>query len=365
MNRLLEKIQDMFEKFFADDALKRRTLFIGVTCAILFISFIAVIVHMIDGNKMMLIINGIFVVSTSFICFNTIINREERIGGIVLSIVIIVNITFTIITGGADGFTPFWILLLPSTAMAVFEFKKGFGICAVTQAVISTLLWTPVSHLITYDYSRTFRISFPILFFCSIAFAVVLESERYYTQKKLEESKSKLEQMSQLDDLTKLENRRAFNSRLMESWESAKRADGVISMLMIDIDYFKRYNDNYGHLEGDLALIAVANIIAETSCLNDDIAARWGGEEFAVLLSLTDASEARLLAESIIKVVNEKKIPHEFSLLPKKYITVSIGVATIHASDENSPRKLLELVDKSLYKAKEDGRDRVGVCMIQ
>jgi diguanylate cyclase (GGDEF)-like protein len=179
-------------------------------------------------------------------------------------------------------------------------------------------------------------------------------------QRRLHESKETLEEMAKTDDLTKLENKRAFNVRLNDMWDEVHSQNGDISLLMIDIDYFKLYNDNYGHVQGDIILKRVAGIISETVSYKSENVTRWGGEEFVVLLPYINGDNAKYVAERIIKAIRLENIPHAFSKLPKKNLTVSVGVASMHPCEDNTPIELLMLSDKSLYEAKGKGRNCVG-----
>jgi diguanylate cyclase (GGDEF)-like protein len=261
--------------------------------------------------------------------------------------------------GGVEGFSPIWICLLPPTGMFFFGIRKGTAISAVMLAVIVAVLWTPLRGLIPYAYTRTFQIRFPIVYLSCFGIAYALEYYRHHTQKRLEESNRKLEAMSLVDQLTGIENRRGFDLKLTEAWNFALRSGGALSLLMIDIDYFKKYNDHYGHLAGDTVLVRTAKAIHAVTTRKTDAVARWGGEEFAVLLPYADPRGAGNIALAIRDAVEKLAIPHKNSPLPRKILTVSIGVASIRPSPERSPLELLALADQVLYAAKNNGRDRI------
>ena len=129
-------------------------------------------------------------------------------------------------------------------------------------------------------------------------------------------------------------------------------------MLMLDIDLFKKYNDFYGHLQGDQCLYQIAQTIKESLKRPTDLVARWGGEEFTCILPDTDSSGAAIIAERIRKAIMDLGIPHEMSSV-KKVVTVSIGVSTALPSADHSFLELLKRTDVSLYRAKELGRNRI------
>lgn len=174
-------------------------------------------------------------------------------------------------------------------------------------------------------------------------------------QKNLEE---KLRQLSALDGLTELANRRFFDEFLEREWQRAKRSKMPISLLMADIDFFKAYNDTYGHLAGDDCLKRVALVIKNRLKRPGDLAARYGGEEFAGILTETDAVGALRVAEDIRRGIEDLQINHSASPISNN-ITISIGVATVSATANNSPTFLIDSSDKALYMAKQKGRNRV------
>jgi len=167
----------------------------------------------------------------------------------------------------------------------------------------------------------------------------------------------KIENLSMKDQLTNLSNRRCFEIRINEEWTRALREKTPISILMIDIDWFKNYNDNYGHQQGDIALQAVASVFDKALKRSGDYAARWGGEEFTVLLSNTDASGAYDVGQKIRKLIENLEISGPDELKTK--ITVSIGVNTQLYGPAGTIGDFIAGADIALYDAKNKGRNRV------
>lgn len=165
-----------------------------------------------------------------------------------------------------------------------------------------------------------------------------------------------LELISNQDGLTGLFNRRRLDEYLLQSWEDSMIDNTPLSLLMIDIDFFKGYNDMYGHLEGDKCLIKVANRIKNTLREEIGFVARFGGEEFLVVLKNIDSNEAQATAERIRQSIISLKIPHTTSSI-HKYVTVSIGLCTIHEYKSKSLNSFIEKMDNELYNAKESGRN--------
>jgi len=188
-------------------------------------------------------------------------------------------------------------------------------------------------------------------------FKDITERKRY--QEALEKANRDLEQLAAIDGLTQLANRRIFDERLEEEWLRMKREKQPFSLILCDIDFFKHYNDYYGHQLGDECLKAVAACIKNCVHRPADIAARYGGEEFGILLPNTPFEGAYHLAEAIRRAVWEMKREHIRSKISDS-VTISLGVATvIPSAKDGSAVNLLKSADKALYASKEAGRNRV------
>ena len=168
-----------------------------------------------------------------------------------------------------------------------------------------------------------------------------------------------LETLSYRDGLTNLPNRRMFETMFAREWGAARRSGRSLSLILIDIDFFKQYNDGFGHLAGDDCLREVAQLLLrETARRSRDLVSRYGGEEFVVLLPETDVAAAQIIAEQCRRAIQEANIPHPRSEAAGS-VTVSLGVSSIVPKEGDDPRSFLEGVDKLLYKAKYAGRNRV------
>jgi diguanylate cyclase (GGDEF)-like protein len=183
-------------------------------------------------------------------------------------------------------------------------------------------------------------------------------SELSLAYEELKESNAKLESMSIHDSTTGISNRRKFDQALTIEWNYSTRMQRNISLIMIDIDYFKQYNDSYGHLKGDECLRTIAMILASAVTRKTDLVARYGGEEFVILLHNTNIKEATKIAEKCRRLVIEKNIIHKQSKI-NDHITISLGVSSIIPVSDIEPTVLIETADTLLYKAKEKGRNRV------
>jgi len=166
-----------------------------------------------------------------------------------------------------------------------------------------------------------------------------------------------IERLSMMDQLTGIPNRRSFDERLQMEWRNSVREQWPISLLMIDIDKFKNVNDTYGHQQGDVVLKSIAKILPSLIRRPCDIAARWGGEEFVILLLNTPFEGAMGIAEKIRATVEETEIPYNGDSVIK--ITVSIGVKTMIPARDDNINAFISNADKALYAAKAAGRNKV------
>jgi len=180
---------------------------------------------------------------------------------------------------------------------------------------------------------------------------------RVNTHIKIIDQMRTIERIGFIDPLTKISNRRGFDERFRMDWGRAVREQIPIGYMMMDIDLFKNYNDTYGHQQGDVALSYFAEVAGNTLNRATDFIARWGGEEFVVLLQNTDVDGTFEVAENIRKNIENMKIPTETGELTN--ITVSIGVTSTIPATDTPQEDFLKTADKALYKAKEDGRNRV------
>ncbi len=207
------------------------------------------------------------------------------------------------------------------------------------------------AKVILIDYLKNSLLLILMIAFAYIALALILL--RFY-KNGLRLAMSLM--VSFTDSLTGLQNRRAFDTEFPKFWKEAQRSQNPISVLFIDIDHFKIFNDDYGHDCGDQALIAVAKVIQQYASRPLDFCCRWGGEEFVVLLPETDERGAISLANEILVGVRNIYLNFPNDKHPK--ITVSIGIATAIVTEINRTDDLVDMADKAMYMAKQGGRDR-------
>jgi two-component system chemotaxis family response regulator WspR len=183
------------------------------------------------------------------------------------------------------------------------------------------------------------------------------EADLLILNERLAEINQELERLSVTDSLTGLANRRFFNEYLHREWLREQREKQPFSVIMIDIDHFKKYNDHYGHLEGDVCLQKVSWALQGALCRGGDLLARYGGEEFIAILPHTNGKGAAELAAAFHTRVRELAIPHVASPVSSN-VTVSVGIASIIPTQGISPTQVIAMADEALYQAKQSGRNR-------
>jgi diguanylate cyclase (GGDEF)-like protein len=194
-----------------------------------------------------------------------------------------------------------------------------------------------------------------------VLLVLLIEHGRLYGQ--LVDKQKELRRLSVADPLTAIANRRSFDEALQREWREAATARTTLALLLIDVDYFKPFNDGYGQLTGDRCLRLVAEVLSGGARRAGETIARYGGDEFAILLPRTDPERASALAQHLCKRVGEMSLPHAHSNVAS-YVTISVGVASISMAHQANqlaagPTVLIEAADRALYAAKAAGRNRV------
>jgi diguanylate cyclase (GGDEF)-like protein/PAS domain S-box-containing protein len=182
-------------------------------------------------------------------------------------------------------------------------------------------------------------------------------TERKQAEVALHEVNRELKRLANIDGLTQVANRRSFDTTLWKEWENIRYNQSPLTLILCDIDYFKRYNDAYGHQAGDVCLQKVAQAIARAVKRTSDMLARYGGEEFAIILPNTSLEGAQKVAEDIYLEVEKLQIPHSQSGVSNR-VTVSLGISSIDATVDTTPDALIAAADRGLYRAKYEGRNR-------
>ena len=234
------------------------------------------------------------------------------------------------------------LLAAATTILVLFSLSVEFNPMVFGRILIgSCLLGYVISHMI---FARE-----RVIFLYSIRARISEQIQRIHTNELLH--------LSQYDELTKISNRRTFDETLQVHFERAHREETALAILFIDVDFFKNYNDFYGHQKGDDVISTIAKTI-KNAIRHMDFVARYGGEEFVVLLPETDAHGAYAVASNIFKAIDRLEIPHEKSSVAK-YITISLGITVYRGEDDIDKDALLGIADQALYRAKQLGRNQI------
>ena len=241
------------------------------------------------------------------------------------------------------GFSGSMIALCCACLLAVYFTEHGYGPFANASNLA-----------MSRDFAVQLYLGFHLLGFLPIS---ILFLERRRLHKELKEVLAQTVALASTDALTGVANRRTLDQRLDEQWRQALRHQTSLALLMIDVDHFKQYNDEFGHQGGDGCLRAIATTLGKHVCRAGELVARFGGEEFVVLLPYAKPEEAKALAEILRTAVADLAIPHSTGFAG--HVTVSIGCAAIIPQEDQSLEQLLEQADEMLYLAKRAGRNRV------
>ena len=259
-------------------------------------------------------------------------------------------------SGAGNQMSFVWYYLFPLAALFLLGIRLG-SILSVSMIVLSALL-NAVSDLIpgivTYSPHMFFRILFSYLGVFLFAFA--FEKNRRSTQEKLEGMMEKLNELAIRDTLTGLYNRRYMNEVIFRVVNQCNRSGLTIAVIMADIDFFKKYNDTYGHQQGDKLLESFSTLLVSIARRKTDFVFRYGGEEFALILSATSSETAERLAEEIVAETCNLPFPH--SQNPYGKVTVSVGLVYAESPRQIDFEELMRQADGALYEAKKSGRNR-------
>lgn len=282
-------------------------------------------------------------------------------------------ITFGIIALGRYAVDPFphyyncsiILILLAMFMLARITFRWGLVLALMMAVAMNLALIVVARHTWTLVLVSNFVFATSAIASLIGAFLIERSSRQNWLQARLlaldtntlEEANLRLEYLTAIDSLTQVANRRTLDRNLEAEWARAQRKQEPISLIMIDVDHFKPYNDTYGHLAGDDCLRAIAAVLRDFARRPGDLAARYGGEEFVLVLSGLDAAQASTMAEGVRQRIEGLGLKHAGSPLDR--VTASLGIATLVPIAATTPALLVEMADQALYQAKRSGRNRV------
>jgi len=201
-----------------------------------------------------------------------------------------------------------------------------------------------------YSHPANIAVLVSVILMCLLFVFIVWHSV------KMTRMKTVYEDLAKTDVLTGIYNRRFLEDSLGKIIKTFSRSNSVLSLMMVDVDFFKRYNDTYGHRMGDDCLKIIAEVLVESISREEDFAARYGGEEFTVVLPFTNEEGARIVAKRLLENMHKRLVPHETSSVAK-FVTFSIGVTTSNVQFTHSGADYIKCADQALYMSKESGRD--------
>lgn len=267
-----------------------------------------------------------------------------------IAMIVIITATQAMVMGGAltlSAFLPaFFAFAIPAIFPLIIALATMGGSTNITLASYSTIFLALIINA-AINLNNSLRVTWQLTF------------DKEDLVQALTESHNLQSVLAKTDGLTGIANRRRFDEVLEMEVTRLKRSEGRLSLLILDVDHFKSFNDTYGHIAGDECLKMIANVLQKNINRVSDLAARYGGEEFAGILPETDHDGAILLAEQIRSDIESMNILHSNSSTAN-HVTVSLGVVTLNGSEIKSSANAIELADRQLYLAKSDGRNRVS-----
>lgn len=280
--------------------------------------------------------------------------RHYLAGSTSVALIFLGQFTVFLVSGSVEGFAALWFCLYPFICLFVFDIKLAVLFSIIGFLTLSSFLWTPLQHILPPVYTRNFLLRFPFLYIGNFTFALALNGFYSYTYNRLLQMNRIFERLSNQDGLTKLANRTYLEQYKKELFQ---KGENRISAVMLDVDYFKQYNDTYGHLAGDEVLKTIAQLIIELLPPGNSIAVRYGGEEFLVLLPEYDQKAAMKFAQQLLDKIHKQQIPHAAG---KGNVSVSIGVCCRKIATETDFLDLLHQADNAMYSVKQNGRDGIA-----
>ena len=283
------------------------------------------------------------------------ISGRVRAGALVGSGVILVFFLTLFVTGAADGQAFLWYYTYPLVSLFLLGAGAGslLSVLLIAVTMLLLLFGDPLSFYPSFSPGLLIRFFFSYI--TVLLFTLIFENTRLTTRRKLERTMSELNELVIRDGLTGLYNRRYFDEVVSRIVRQFRRTGTTAAFLMADLDFFKNYNDAYGHRAGDAVLNTFASVLASCVRRSTDHAFRNGGEEFAVLLLPTNRETAENFAETVLRETRALQIPHAGS--PLGILTVSIGIALMEINGELGFQEMIDTADAAMYRAKAAGRD--------
>ncbi|MBN1499330.1 MAG: diguanylate cyclase [Spirochaetes bacterium] len=351
----------------------RRIIMVNLMCSIGIICFsLYAVIAFFSGKYLISAIDSVIFIFMAVVLFCLRKTKNYTASGFMTAIIIGLVLVFYVYAGWYRETALMWTFVFPLIAYFIFGTYCGtVMLCIFFSLVMSIVVLSNFYEMNTvYTVKTAFRYvtSFFVVSVIAYCFEYIrkkVQMELIEKNEQLERNAGKLEKLNKIlnrqattDKLTCLCNRRRFNEIFLLEWNRALRSSSELSLLICDLDYFKKFNDTYGHPEGDFLLRQIALIFKRNMERPGDFAARIGGEEFAVILEKTGRSGAEIVAERIRRDIEDLCIEHMKSV-KYKIVTISIGVSSCIPDRRKSRQRLMKAADAALYKSKAAGRNRV------
>lgn len=342
-------------KKFVEDEYRYRIQMIGIPFLLGVVSLGMTILNLFTHTHLLGAVTLVF----SILCFInmliTMCNKDSlTISYCFFSVIVTALSVYFLIYGGTEGFSPIWIFMLPLCGLIMMGKKKGTILCIVHFSFILFFYWTAIGRsFLQYDYTNSFLIRFPIVYISFYFVGYFFEYVRTITSEELMKMKNMYKELSIKDAVTGINNRNSFNRDLQLLLKNKQEKKALLAIG--DIDFFKKINDTYGHVFGDVVLKNIATALNEKIGDRGTVC-RWGGEEFAILTTEDIENEYTFL-EDLRKTIKELDIVSpEGEII---HVTISLGAVRFNRSLGFDVRDLFISADKALYEAKGNGRDCV------
>jgi diguanylate cyclase (GGDEF)-like protein len=355
MNKIKTSLKNFFLRIKLEivyDDGRQKIMFVGLNVILCIVAFTMSIVNIFTKEYTLMWATLIFAV----LCLINVTLIKTKINKRILYVAFVLEamalICFFFISGIPNGFSALWACLIPSFALLFFGVKKGSLFSLAELLIIIFLFWIPFGQsLLQFSYTSTFLLRFPFLYITIYLISLLVELIRSQTQKEMIRAQEKYHFLYRHDALTGLYNRYGFNELVDSAFKDKNTKK--LSMILIDIDNFKVVNDKYGHLAGDEVLKQIAHIPQELFCEHCNFC-RWGGEEFLILMKCDD--NANEMAEKIRSYVEKNPIKYQDKNIK---ITISLGVVIIDDVSKYTGAQAANVIDRCLYKSKENGKNMV------
>lgn len=355
MGRIRKFLSKMLEEIFVNMT-NRLCIQLRLFCiAATGISIVMTALNVIRGEYRLGFETGFGAIVCIVIYLFTTKTSKYFISSLAMALILLGLFTLYVVGGSVEGFAALWFCLYPFICFFILQMKPAIFLSGIGLCILIAFLWTPLHHILPPVYTKNFLLRFPFLYVGHFVFALSLNGFYVYAYSQLQQLNRKFENLSNQDGLTKLSNRTC-----LENFKSnfLKKGNAELHALMLDVDYFKQFNDTYGHMAGDDVLRSIAEVIRKLSETENSMAVRYGGEEFLILLQETDRKKAGDFAELLLQEIHDLKIPH---VTGDGYVSVSIGLSSQYVDSEEKFINLLKQADQALYSAKQNGRNRIAL----